>query len=417
MNDHPFSRREWLAGAGLVLGAGLGSPNPQDRSPRPAEAGSIPGTTLIEGRMEPWLEIDGAALAHNATTLSRLSGNRQIVAMAKNNCYGMGLEVGGRLLDRLPEVWGFGVVRTREALALRGAGVRKPVVLMGPAGEEEAADLVQRGVRLTASSTGDRDLLERLAARLDRPVPIHLYVDTGMHRMGIPHDRVLAWLESSTLRRAIRIEGTMTELVEDQDYDRQQTARLKALASQAAAGNLSLGRLHAASSDALLRPTPETFLDLVRPGLALFGGYPTPESRARNELRPGYRLKTRVIRLDRLAPGEGVSYHHRFKATRPTLTATLAIGHVDGYPAGAVKGCQVLIRERLYPVIGTVSASHTVVVLEDGAPVAIGDEAVLVGPDRPELHPNEVAAVSGWSEYNMFMHLPAELPRISSEDR
>jgi alanine racemase len=118
-----------------------------------------------------------------------------------------------------------------------------------------------------------------------------------------------------------------------------------------------------------------------------------------------------VIRLDRLAPGEGVSYHRRYTASEPTVTATLGIGHVDGYPAGAVKGCEVLIRERLHPVIGTVSASHTVVAVAAESGVEVGDEVTLVGPDRPALHPNEVAARSGWSEYNMFMHLSPALAR------
>jgi alanine racemase len=203
----------------------------------------------------------------------------------------------------------------------------------------------------------------------------------------------------------------MTELVEDQDVDREQAARLRRIADAARSAGVSLGRLHAASSDAVLRPTPETFLDLIRPGLALYGGYPTAESLARGELRPAYRLKARVIRLDQLEAGEGVSYHHRYKASAREWIATLAIGHVDGYPSGAVKGCEVLIGDRTYPVVGTVSASHTVVALGPDASVRVGDEATLVGPDRPALHPNIVAQRSGWSEYNMFMHLNPTLAR------
>ena len=93
------------------------------------------------------------------------------------------------------------------------------------------------------------------------------------------------------------------------------------------------------------------------------------------------------------------------------MIATLAMGHVDGYPAGAVKGCEVLIRGALCPVIGTVSASHTIVTVREGLEVQIGDEATLVGPDHPSLHPNVIAQRSGWSEYNMFMHLNPSLQR------
>ncbi|HLB55051.1 MAG TPA: alanine racemase, partial [Gemmatimonadales bacterium] len=361
---------------------------------------------------DPWLEVDPAALAHNAATVSRLAGGRPILAMVKNNAYGLGLETVGPLLDRLAPIWGFGTVRPREAAVLRAARVTKPVVLMGPASDDEMEELARSGVRLTPYSVTDGDRFVRLAGRLGRPVPVHLYVDTGMHRMGMPHDQVLAWLEAAPLRRALHIEGVMTELVEDQGFDREQAARLERLAESAASRGVPLGPRHAASSDAIMRPTPETFLDLVRPGLVLYGGYPTQESLARGELRPAYRLKARVIRIDHLEPGDGVSYHHRFKADQPTWTATLAIGHVDGYPAGAVKGGEVLIRNRLFPVVGTVSASHTVVALGAEPAAAVGDEAVLVGSDRPELHPNTVAARSGWSEYNMFMHLSPELTRL-----
>ena len=395
-----ISRRTMLTATGLAL-AGA----------RAGELSGAPVQSRPAAGFDPWLEVDAAALRHNAETLARRSGGRPLLAVVKNNAYGLGLATAGPLLDPLPAVWGFGVVRPGEAMALRDAGVKKPVVLMGPAGDEEAAELVRRDVRLAPSTAADAQRLIRLAASVGRPIAIHLYVDTGMHRMGLPHAQVLSWLEPAELRRAIRIEGALTELVEDQEVDREQATRLTRLADSARAAGVALGRLHAASSDAVMRPTPETFLDLIRPGLALYGGYPTAESLGRGELRPAYRLKARVIRVDRLERGEGVSYHHRYRATEPGWIATLAIGHVDGYPSGAVKGCEVLIGGRTYPVVGTVSASHTVVALGPDTEVQVGSEATLVGPDRPALHPNVVAQRSGWSEYNMFMHLNPTLAR------
>ncbi|MGQ0701952.1 MAG: alanine racemase [Gemmatimonadales bacterium] len=410
MHDPSLSRREWLAAAGLTLAGPTFAPMPS-AEPSSRRATEPPSRPAAEpSGFDPWLEIDSAALAHNASTVSRLAGGRPILAMVKNNAYGLGLATAGPLFDRLAPIGGFGVVRPSEAVVLREAGVAKPIVLMGPASDQEAELLVRQSTRLTLSAPSDADQMIRLARRLGRAIPVHLYADTGMHRMGLAYDQILTRLDSP-LRQAIRIEGAMTELVEDEPFDREQSARLAALAETARRGGIELGRLHAASSDAILRPNPATFLDLVRPGLALYGGYPTPESRARGELRPAYRLKARVIRLDHLAAGEGVSYHHRYRAEQPTWIATLAIGHVDGYPAGAVKGGTVLVGDRLYPVIGTISASHTLIALGPEPRVAVGDVATLVGPDRPELHPNEVAARSGWSEYNMFMHLSPSLHR------
>jgi alanine racemase len=405
------SRRTFIAASATALAAHRA----QALSGAP---GSIAATTPSHapGAYDPWLEIDESALAHNVATLSRLVGGRLIFAVAKNNAYGCGLTTVGPILDRLSGVAGIAVVRGEEALVLRDAGVRKPVLLMGPASDEEALALARLNVRLATCLEADRDRIIRLSHRLGRPVQVHLYVDTGMHRMGMPYDQVLTWLDNSTLRRAMTVDGVFTELTEDPDFDRQQVLRLLAINDAARSMGYSLGRLHAASSDAIARPEPETFLDAVRPGLTIYGGYPTPEMMARGELRPVYRLKARVLRVDTLEPGEGVSYHRRYAATQTTRIATLGLGHVDGYPTGAVKGCAVLLGGRLRPVIGTVSASHTVVVLGGDETVRPGDEAIAVGPDDPAIHPNEVAKRSDWSEYNVFMHLNPSLPRIVRGD-
>ena len=359
---------------------------------------------------DPWLEVDSAALAHNASTIARLT-SRQILAVVKNNAYGLGIATAAPLLERLDVIAGFAVVRPDEARALNAAAVRKPVLLMGPASDEEAEWLARRDVRLAAYTRADADRLIRLARSLGRPIDVHLYVDTGMHRMGMPVGDVAGWLDTPGLRSAVRIHGAFTELTEDADFDREQARRLRALADAARTKGISIGELHAASSDAVAKATSDTYLDLVRPGLALYGGYATAEAMGRAELRPAYRLKARVIRVDELQAGEGVSYHRRFVADKPTRIVTLAIGHVDGYPSGAVRGCEVLIRGALHPVVGTVSASHTIVAMDAGHPVSVGDEATLVGADHPSLHPNVVAQRSGWSEYNMFMHLNPSLAR------
>jgi alanine racemase len=360
---------------------------------------------------DPWLEVDAGALAHNARTASRLAGGKPVIAVAKNNAYGLGLETAGPLLDRLPEVQAIAVVRPEEALALRRAGVRKPVLLMGPASEPELLELVPMDVIQSPYRAAAPVLLARVAERLKRPVRVHLYVDTGMHRMGMPVADTIPWIEALAKTGAVRIEGAFTELVEDADFDREQARRLRTLQSDARAKGIAIPQLHAASSDAIQHRTTETFLDAVRPGLGLYGGYVSERAMQQGGFRPAYRLKARVIRVDKLAAGDGVSYHRRWTTDKPAWTATLGVGHVDGYPSGAVKGCEVLVRGKLFSVIGNVSASHTVIVLGDEQAVDVGDEATLVGPDHPALHPNEVAKRAGYSEYNMFMHLGTQLRR------
>jgi alanine racemase len=360
----------------------------------------------------PWLEVSPAALAHNAETLARLAGGRPIIAVVKNNAYGLGLDVAGPLLARLPQVVQLAVVRPEEALLLRRTGVRKPILLMGPATEEELLELV----RLNVVQSPYRDiapaLLGRVARRAGRPVRVHLYVDTGMHRMGVPAESAPALLDALARTPGVQIEGAFTELTEEPDIDRQQAARLATLRDAARTRGIIVPTLHAASSDAVMHQTTDAFLDAIRPGLALYGGYVSERVWQEGALRPAGTLKTRVIRVDRLRTGDGVSYHHRYVADREHWTATLAVGHVDGYPSGAVRGGEVFARGRLYRVIGTVSASHTIIDLGAEQSLQVGDEVTLVGTEHPVIHPNEVGKRSGWSAYNMFMHLPRELRRV-----
>ena len=394
------TRREFLTSSAAVLAAPIFLRESLARSLAPVAS------------FDPWLEVDASALSYNISTASRAAGGRPVIAVVKNNAYGLGLATAGPILDRIAAVSMLAVVRPEEALALRRAGVRKPILLMGPASEEELLELVPKDVIQSPYRAEAPALLTRVSTRLRRPVRAHLYIDTGMHRMGMPVAEALPWIETLQRSGAVKIEGAFTELVEDADFDTVQAQKLSALKAAANAKGIDIGTLHAASTDAIQHATVGTYLDALRPGLAIYGGYVSERAMQQGGYRVAYRMKARVIRVDRLAAGEGVSYHRRWKTDKPAWTATLAIGHVDGYPSTAIKGCEVLIKGKLYPVIGYVSASHTIVLLGDDQAAQVGDEATLVGPDNPALHPNEIAKRAGYSEYNMFMHLSPGLKRV-----
>jgi alanine racemase len=408
-----LSRRGFLAASAAVVG-GLEARAARDVSVAPGA--SQPGTPGTPRPSEPWLEIDATALRHNVATIARLSDGKPVLVVAKNNAYGLGLAEVGPVFDGVRGVIGIAVVRTDEAFALRDAGVKKPVLLMGGVTASELDDLVARDVHVTPLDGALIPELSRVARRRGRPAGIHLYVDTGMHRMGVSLARVPDVLAALASDRAVRVHGVFTELTEDIEFDRAQAGRLRTVADDARRRGVSVGPLHAASSHAVWH-IPDAHLDAVRPGLAVYGGYVSADARKQGELRAAYRLMAPVVRVERLDAGEGVSYHRRWVAKEPTWIATLPVGHVDGYPSGSVKGGEVLIGGRRYPVIGTVSASHTVVALGSEQTAKPGDVATLVGPDDPAVHPNEVAVRAGWSEYNMFMHLNPLLPRVVRNDR
>jgi alanine racemase len=298
----------------------------------------------------------------------------------------------------MDEVFGLAVARVDEALLLRGEGVQKPIVLMAHASDDEAGELVASGVRLSVFHDDAKEKLVRLARRTGRPVPVHLYIDTGMNRAGMPYDRALPWIEELAGSESVEIEGTYTMFSgakrDGVDFDQEHLRRFQEIVAQAKAKGINLGLLHGAPSRQVTTLLESHKLDLVRPGGAIYG-MPTyrndPEGNEIMDIRPVFRVRARVARIERLREGDGVSFGHNYVATRPTWVAMLPVGHTDGYPRNAAGKTQVLIGGRLYPVIGVVSSNHTIVEIGDEKTVGIGDIATLIGPDDPEITPIAIA--------------------------
>ncbi|NIM52876.1 MAG: alanine racemase [Gemmatimonadales bacterium] len=409
-----YSRRTFLTTSAALLGlpaAGASMQPGRRDSNRPRDDGIRVRSGSHRAGYDPWLEIDPAAFEHNAEEVSRLCGGRPILGVVKNNAYGLGLTTVGPLLDRLDTICGLAVVKADQAIALRDAGVRKPILLMGLFREADGPDLVVRGIQLAPFSDGADERLARLGQQLGRRIDVHLYLDTGMSRLGMPHRRALPWIQSLANTKEVRIAGTFMTFTEEDDFDPEQLEHFLAVAQAARDRGINLGRLHAASSHGVFH-RQNALLDMVRPGLVLYGAYPEGARQLQAAtLRPAFRLRARVVRVERIARGDGVSYGRNYIAKKPTWIATLPVGHADGYPRRAVDGCMVHIRDRVYPVIGAVSASHTIVEVGEDRTVEVGDEATLVGWDHPAVHPNAVAERAEISVYDVLMHLSGGLPK------
>lgn len=359
---------------------------------------------------DPWVELRPEHLRHNVAEVARRVGGRPILAVIKNNGYGGGLVEVARVLERLPAVAGLAVVKLHEALTLRDAGVRAPILLMGPVDERDLDEAAARDV-MPMVYTPMGPMLDRVAAKLGRPIRLHICVDTGIGRVGVPYREAEALVRDLAARRSVVLDGIMMTFTEDPEFDRAQLARFEALCAALARDGVRLGRRHAASSFALFQH-PDAFLDMVRPGMAIFGVYSEPAFRTMGvlDLRPALALKARVIYVKRLRAGESAGYERAFVATRDTFVATLPVGHADGWPRAAARGASVRIGERLYPVVASVSASHTIVDLGDEPRVRIGDDATFFdwqAGSRPE----DVSAACGVSVYDLTMHLNPLLPR------
>lgn len=401
------SRRSFLTW-GAAASAALALPAPAPAAAQPRALRLRPGGD--EGGFDPWMEIIAPNFRHNATEVSRLAGGRPVLAVVKNNAYGMGDALVGPLLAGCREVAGIGCVRPAEALAMRAAGVRKPILTMAELGEEESVELVRRDVTLSCWLDDAGERLDRIARRARRRVSVHLYLDAGMNREGLPVARALPWIEDLSRRRQVRIDGTYHMFVHDLEFNRVQQARFLETVKAAQAAGVALGRLHAAATYELHR-YPEAHLDMVRVGNALFGAQPGNDIESDADLRPVFRLKARVNRLERLEPGDSAGFGRAFMPEHATQVALLPVGHTDGYPATAGGACEVLIGGRRYPVVGGVMSAHVLVDVGLDSPVRIGDTATLIGPDDEAILPHEVASRSKIGFYQMITKMSALLPR------
>ena len=357
-------------------------------------------------RYLPWLEVRADALRHNASAISAATGGRQVVAVVKTNGYGLGDVEVAKALDDVSAVWGTMVVRPAEALRLANGGVRKPILLMGARVDRSTAQtLVLRGVRLSLTSLDEIAMLVSVARVLRRPIPIHLEIDTGYGRMGALFSRAEEWARSLAAADHLLLEGLSTYYVDDDAVTAVQIERFNTALAQFNAAGLRPSIIHAPHSGPILgRPEALKGCNATRPGLILYGVYPSARRKAASQidLQVAHRLMTRVLRVEKLAPGHGSIAGLPIELAAPRHYATIGIGVHDGlryYPApGETK--KVEIRGRLYSATEGRNYNHMMIDLgEKATDITAGDVVKIFSWERPELHPNANVDTAYWQAF------------------
>jgi len=397
------SRRAFLE-AGLALPAVMHSVPGLAATPLPETAASH------DSSFDPWVEIHRENLRHNVAEIYRRVSGRPILAVIKNNGYGMGVANIAQLLEAQPEIFGFAVVKLHEAFSLRDAGIRKPILLLGPFDEQNLADAVARAI-LPMVYTPVGPALDKIAVKTQKPVSLHICIDTGIGRVGVPYQQAAPLVRDLAARKSVRIQGTMMTFTEDPDFDKEQLRRFNETCASFEKEGIALGKMHAASSFSLFQHS-DAFLDMVRPGMAIYGIYSENEFRRTNilDLRPAISLKSRVIYAKKLRKGDSAGYNRAYLAKDDAWVATIPVGHADGWPRTAAKGAKVRINGELYPIIASVSASHCIVEVGSEEKVKIGDLATFFDA-QPGSRPEDVSESCGASVYDLTMHLNPLLPR------
>jgi len=373
---------------------------------------------VVQPDRPTWLEIDLAAVSHNVRHLAARAGGAEVMVVLKADAYGHGAIPVAHTALRSGATW-LGVACVPEARALRTAGIRAPILVLGYTPGWQAREAVGLDLALAVFDLDTARAFGRAARALDSGVAVHVKVDTGMHRLGVAADRAADFVRELADVDGLEVAGLFTHFACADDpspvgvaaTDAQLAAFGRVLDDLGTTGDRP-PLVHAANSAGLLC-RPDAVFDLVRPGIAVYGLPPGPDVPV-GDLRPALAWSSQVAQVHDLAVGESVGYGHTWTASRPSRVATVPVGYADGLRRTPATWHHVLVRGRPAPLAGRVSMDQISIDVTDIGGVRRGDEVVLIGRQgAQELPATLVAEWLGTSPYEVVAEILARVPRIT----
>ena len=374
-------------------------------------------------------EIDLKAIASNVKELRRITHPKaRLMAVVKANGYGHGAaEVAQCALQNGAAA--LGVARIEEGIGIREAGIQAPILIFGYTHPKRATDLLEYDLIQTVYTFASAQAFSQTAASQRKKIKIHLKVDTGMGRLGllpqnfksnnsaaINADAIKETLAIAGLK-GLELEGIFTHFATadsaNKSYAEKQMQLFMNYLEQLNQAGLNPPVRHAANSAALI-DLPQSHLDMVRSGIAIYGLYPSNEVKKKKvKLKPAMALKTSIIHLKRVPAGFYVSYGITHKTRKPTAIATVAVGYADGLNRLLSSRGQMLVRGRRVPIIGRICMDLTLLDVGGIEKVQIGDEVVIFGQQGNEtLSVDEMAASLNTINYEIVSTITARVPRV-----
>jgi alanine racemase len=362
-------------------------------------------------------EIDLRALEFNYRQIQKkVPRGTKILGVVKADAYGHGSLRVSLTLEALGIEY-LGVAIPDEGIELRKGGVKTPILILGGVfSKEEGKRFLRYDLTPVVFEKESLRFLSRVAKKKRKRIKVHLKVDTGMGRLGVSTEDWPAFLQEVKRWREIEVEGILSHFsMADEDggiYSREQWKKFEWAVAVAKTLGIRPRYLHMANS-ANLAAFAFCAGNLVRPGIMLYGSYPSPAFEKRMKLRPLMTLKTRIHFLKRVPRGRRISYGGTFVTKRESLIATLPIGYADGYNRLLSNRGEVLIRGRRAPVVGTVCMDYVMVDVSHIASVSTGDEVVLLGKQGKEwISAEEVAQKLGTISYEILCSVGKRVPRV-----
>jgi alanine racemase len=354
-----------------------------------------------------WAEIHLGNLRHNVRQVRRRAGSGvKVLVTVKADAYGHGYD---RISKVLVEegVDYLGVANVIEALQVMqcqdNGGKSIPIMTLGPNLPDEMDVVIENDLVPIVCSEQEAELYSAKAAAAGKELPVHVKIDTGMGRIGI-------WKEGcvKAVRRICAMENLLVEGIashfpsadeEDLSFSEQQIEEFNRILSELESMGISIPLRHMANSGALLNLDRSRF-NMVRPGLVIYGEYPSSHARNPIDVKPVLSWKTRVVFLKDAEPGRTISYGRTFTTETPMRIATLSIGYGDGFNRGLSNTGRVLVRGRYAPILGTVTMDQVMVDVTDIPDVKVGDEVVLMGTQgRNSIRASDIAGTLGTIPY------------------
>lgn len=362
-----------------------------------------------------WIEVHLDRIRKNLEALrQKIRPFTRVTAVIKANAYGHGLIPIAQTLQGKVDFLGIGSLK--EASLLRERGITAPLFLFGRLFLEQIPLALQMNLTVTISSFEEAKDVSEVSCEQGRETAVHIKIDTGMRRLGIPEAAALSEIHRIAALPGLKLEGIYTHLPAAEKYPdalgQEELLRFEILIQELRRRHLSFALRHAANSAGALRFNSPS-LNLVRPGLALYGIHPTPSFQKEITLLPALSLKTRIVFLKSLEPGDSIGYGRTFVAEKSTLVAVLPVGYAHGYPFHLSSRAQVLHAGTRHPVAGRVCMDSMMVDLGRNGNPRMGDEVTLLGGEHEnEISAPEMARLAGTIPYEIVTRLDSGIPRF-----
>lgn len=370
-----------------------------------------------------WAEVNLDNIAHNVKEIRKLTDKKvEIMGVVKADAYGHGvMETVRTLLDN--GVTRLAVSMLDEAIQLRQNGINVPILILSYTDPIRAEEIIRNDVTQTVFSHDLAEALSEAAVRLGKNIKIHIKIDTGMTRVGfMPGYSAVKDVVRISKLPGIIIEGLFTHFASadeaDRSYTYMQFERFMSIVSELNRIGVYIPLKHVCNSAGIIG-YPEMHLNMVRPGIVLYGMYPSEEvDKTKIDLKPAMTLKANIILVKKVEADTCISYGRIFKTCRESRIATLPIGYADGYTRLLTGKGKVLVNGQLAPIVGKICMDQCMIDITDiSGDVKVGDEAVLFGRQKgSEIKIEDVAAGIGTINYEVACIIGKRIPRVYLKD-